>query len=88
MPARITPLVDNEIYHIVNRGTGAIPIFKNRYDYQRFIEVFLYYQNAKPPFRFSKFLDFSQLERNKIFEELKKKKDFLVEIIAYCLMPK
>lgn len=87
MPARTIPLVTGEYYHIVNRGVASTPIFKRKYDYQKFIQAFLYYQNTNPPVRFSKFGEFPKIEKEKVLEELKKKRDLLVEIIAYCLMP-
>jgi putative transposase len=72
---------------VLNRGTGAIPIFKNRYNHQKFIQIFLYYQNENPPVRFSRLSFLSKDQREEIFSQFKKKKDFRVEIIAYCLMP-
>jgi len=87
MPARKIPLVTNEIYHVINRGNASMPIFKKKYDYQKFIQTFLYYQNDNLSFRFSKLLELSQSEKEEILKKLKIKKDLLIEIIAYCLMP-
>jgi len=87
MPNRPTPLITGEIYHVLNRGTGSIPIFKNKYDYQKFIQIFLYYQNENPPVRFSRISFLPREQQEEIFSRLKKEKDFRVEIIAYCLMP-
>jgi putative transposase len=87
MPLRKTPLITGEFYHILNRGSDSIPIFRNRYDYQRFIKTFIYYQHQDPPLKFSIFLKKSEAEREKIFSELNQSKKILVEIIVYCLMP-
>jgi len=87
MPIRKTPLATGEIYHIFNRGVGAIPIFGCNRDYRRFILTFLYYQNQNHPFQFSKFLDLPKEEKEKLLSRLQKEKNFEVEIIAYCLMP-
>lgn len=87
MPARIIPLVTNEIYHVLNRGTGSIPIFKSQYDYQKLIELLFYYQNSEIPIRYSKFVTLPLNQREQILSGLLKNKEFLVEIIAYCLMP-
>lgn len=87
MPARIFPLATNEIYHVLNRGTGSIPIFKTQYDYQKFIELMLYYQNSEIPIRYSQFLGLTIDIRNQILKEFAKNNKHLVEIIAYCLMP-
>ena len=87
MPIRFLPLVTDEIYHVLNRGTGAIPIFRRYRDYTKFKEAMFYYQNTDPPFRFSKFLKLAFKERLVLKEKMKRRKNFWVEIIAYCLMP-
>lgn len=87
MPTRITPLITNEFYHILNRGSGSIPIFKTTYDYKKFIQIFLYYQNTSITLKYSKFITLPSQQRNQLMEEFMTKRDFLVEIIAYCLMP-
>lgn len=87
MPLRTTPLVTNQIYHILNRGSGAIPIFNSDWDYKKFLQIMFYYQNTKPPLKFSRFFVLSKTEKEKILKELRGKNDFWVEIISYCLMP-
>lgn len=87
MPLRSVPLVTNEIYHLLNRGNGAIPIFNRDYDFQKFLETLFYYQNNNPPLRFSKFIRLPTTERKDFLEKLGKKRDFLVEIVCFCLMP-
>lgn len=87
MPTRIIPLVTNEIYHVFNRGNASTPIFRTKYDYQKFIQTFLFYQNNNPPIRFSKLTELSRQEREKLLKKLESKKDSLVTIIGYCLMP-
>jgi putative transposase len=87
MPARIYPLVTNEIYHVVNRGNGSIPIFKTSKDYFKFIEIISYYRNAIVTTRLSKFNLLPLEERQHLIREITKNQDYLIEIIAYCLMP-
>lgn len=87
MPGRDIPLVNGEIYHVFNRGVANQPIFLQKRDYQRFLDAVSYYQNKNVPIRYSKFLALSRIERNKMYDELFKKKDFFIEIICYCLMP-
>lgn len=87
MPGREIPLVNNEIYHVFNRGIASQPIFGNKRDYSRLIETFIYYQNIAPPVKYSKFLTLSTDTRAKIIDTLRRERKFLVEIIAYCLMP-
>lgn len=79
MPYRKTPLVNDEIYHIFNRGVAKLPIFEDRRDYNRLLETIYYYQFQGPK------PQFSQLKRFKKFDFEKNKK--IVEIICYCLMP-
>lgn len=79
MPYRTTPLINNQIYHVFNRGVAKLPIFTDRRDYNRFLETIYYYQFQGPK------PQFSQLKRFKDFNFEKNKK--IVEIISYCLMP-
>lgn len=79
MPYRTTPLVNGEVYHIFNRGVAKLPIFRDRRDYNRFLETLYYYQFQGPK------PQFSQLERFKDLNFEKNQK--IVEIICYCLMP-
>lgn len=79
MPYRTTPLVNDQIYHIFNRGVAKLPIFTDKRDYNRFLETMYYYQFQGPK------PQFSQLHRFKEFKFEKNKK--IVEILCYCLMP-
>jgi len=49
--------------------------------------VVAFYQNADSPLRYSKFLLLSKKERGIVWTKIKKAENFLVEIVAYCLMP-
>lgn len=79
MPYRIAPLVNDQIYHVFNRGVAKLPIFTDRRDYNRFLETIYYYQFQGPK------PQFSQLNRFKDFKFDKNKK--IVEVFCYCLMP-
>lgn len=87
MPARITPLVNNEIYHICNRSISFIPAFVSKRDYQRALEILNYYQYAKTPLCFSKFKRLSLKERISLLEKLNKEDRRLGKILCFCLMP-
>lgn len=87
MPQRKTPLITNEIYHVINRGVASQPIFLHDKFYKRFLKTMLYYQNADVKIRFSYFLRMPEQERLQFLQELKQKKNFLTDIIAYCFMP-
>ena len=77
MPSRFTPFVNNEIYHVFNRGVAKMRIYNNIYDYRRFLRTVLYYQLLGPKPKFSRFMPNSfRLNAIKI-----------IEIICYCFMP-
>lgn len=87
MPGRNIVLANNEIYHIFNRGIASQLVFFNKRTYERAIETIFYYQNKNTPIKYSKFLKLSMSERSDLLKESRKRKDWLVEIISYCLMP-
>lgn len=87
MPGREIPLVTGQTYHLLNRGIGDQPIFLNSKDYTRGLKTLLYYQNSQVPLRYSFFLRLPKEQRREILTSLEKKKDALIDIIAYCLMP-
>lgn len=87
MPGRLIPLVTDQIYHVLNRGISLQPTFITKKEFQRALEVARYYQNKNQPLRYSQFLSLSNERRAQILENLAKDGQYLVEIIAYCLMP-
>jgi len=87
MPFRKIPLVAGQFYHVFNRGIASQPTFFDQRDYQRLMEVIPFYKNNRPPFKYSKYLSLTLEERALLWEQLVKAKDFLVEIVAYSLMP-
>ncbi len=78
MPSRIFPFVNNQFYHIYNRGVEKRTIFENRSDRNRFIASMIYYQHEGPKPKFS-----NSTKR----KALKNLGDKIVEISCYCLMP-
>lgn len=87
MPGRKIPLVNNEHYHVLNRGIASQPIFLSKRDYQRALETIFYYQNKTLQLKYSKFLRLATQKRAEILENLKGNSQYRVEIICYCLMP-
>jgi len=87
MPIRLTPLITGEYYHLLNRGTGGIPIFHQKKDYQKFLTTFLFYQNSSPPIQLAKFLTLPPEERKRLWEKLRNPRERQVEIITYCQIP-
>jgi len=79
---RKTPFVPNEYYHSYTRGVEKRKIFLSDFDYQRFMAL-LYIMNQSENFTMRNFL------RNKKLSEIysEKRKDPLVSILSYCLMP-
>lgn len=81
-------LVNGKIYHIVVRGVGDSEIFIDESDYYRAI-FSLYEFNTTEPVEIRK-----QREKRKLIKisggqtsATQDRRDFLVEILAFCLMP-
>ena len=87
MPGRLTPLVNDQIYHVFNRGIDHRPTFTDRSELTRGIIVIDFYRFVKPPIRLSKFLKLSNEERERVIKEIKSRDDKLIDILAFCLMP-
>lgn len=79
MAIRKINFVNNESYHIYNRGNGKQKIFLDPKDYWRFIDL-LYAINTTNKFNFS-----DSLKGIPIYERAQDEP--LVSIEAYCLMP-
>lgn len=80
MSTRLVPLVENEFYHIYNRGTDKRTTFLDAADYRRFIEV-LYLANT------SRNINVRDIKKYHESIFLYERPDTLVSIGAYCLMP-
>lgn len=87
MPGRLTPLVNDQIYHVFNRGINHQPTFLNKIEYKRAKLVIDFYRFSNLPTKLSKFLTLSNDDRTKITENLRKENDKLIDILAYCIMP-
>lgn len=87
MSARKIPLVTEQTYHILNRGVNAVPIFEEKRDYNRFLLAAKYYQNQSTPFQFSRLLKMSKERKVAVCKKMAFAKNFLVDVVAYCLMP-
>ncbi len=85
MARRKTILATNEIYHVYNRGVEKRPIFLNRRNYLRFIELTNYYRFEHSPMKFSHFKQISFKEKERIFKNLQGTEK-LVDVLTYCLM--
>jgi len=86
MPGRLLPLVENQIYHVFNRGIDRRLTFVDKLELKRAIAVIDHYRFIKPRLRFSKLLKLSSEERNKIKINMRAEPK-LVDILSFCLMP-
>lgn len=87
MPGRDIQLVNEQIYHVFNRGVNSQRIFNCDKDYSQFLDRIKYYRNNSLSIRYSHLNDLPLAIRSDLLNKLSAKRDFLVEIIAYCLMP-
>lgn len=87
MPIRAVPLVNGEVYHIVNRGVNHQLTFIDRRDYQRALSILSFYRFIKPPIRFSYFNKLPLKEKVDFWKELEKQDKKLVSFLSFCLMP-
>lgn len=87
MPGREIVLATDEIYHVINRGVTSQPTYADKRNYQRFLELMFYYQNLAQPGKYSHFYCLSSDIKEQILSDLRRKGEFLVDIICYCLMP-
>lgn len=79
------PLITNQIYHIFNKSIAGYKIFSKKTDYDRFIEMMKYYQNANNTLRFSVY--YQSLKKSKYPDNFVNNTLKSVDIIAYCIMP-
>ena|SRR3989344_1447297 len=81
MPGRTISLVNNEFYHIYNRGSEKRDIFTQPRDYERFLKILFYYQFLGPKPSFSKFT------KSKLSPLKPLGRERFLDVICYCLMP-
>ena len=81
MPRKVVPLVSGEIYHIYNRGVDKRVVFKNRYDFERFINSIKQFNTIEPTG------SLYELKHSKPVLSLPTQSLSLVHIHAYCLLP-
>ncbi len=78
---RKIPLINEEIYHIFNRGVDKRDIFSTDSDMDRFLMSMKYF-NTKKPIQSIYLIEF---QKNK--DQLESGLNPLVEIISYCILP-
>lgn len=78
---------NGEIYHIYNRGVERRPVFTNKREHQRAVDLLKYYRFAHLPMRYSQLLSLPSPAQETVWERIRKENNYEVLIIAYCLMP-
>src|SRR3989344_4858739 len=82
---RDVPFVDNEIYHLYNRGANKADIFLEEYDYFRF-KILIFLANSVESLKIANVLSkYRGRSSLLLFEE--KKPDQGVDVLSYALMP-
>lgn len=71
--------VNDNIYHIYNRGVEKRQIFMEDYDYLRFIHNLFEFNDTSPAGKYS--------ELRTPTVGINRKRDLLVEVLCFCLMP-
>uniref|UniRef100_A0A7C4XLJ5 Transposase IS200-like domain-containing protein n=1 Tax=candidate division WOR-3 bacterium TaxID=2052148 RepID=A0A7C4XLJ5_UNCW3 len=82
---RKIPLINGQIYHIFSKSIAGFRVFRNKREYERFIEMVKFYRHKSVPVKFSAYEGFP--DRNSYYEKKIKSLECLVQIIAYCIMP-
>lgn len=86
MPYRKSVIVSGEVYHVFNRGIAGMPVFSAIIHFRRFLDLINYYRFKDTPVSFSKLKKINNEARQNILDDLVKKKNQQVEILAFCLM--
>jgi len=86
MGSRKIKLVNNEIYHIISRGVGGLPIFRDKDDYYRCI-FSLYSFNDDRPIEIRRERRLRKEVDGRPTSVKAEERDKFVEILAFCLMP-
>lgn len=86
MPYRKFPLIPGEMYHVFNRSVARQPVFINRWDFERAINLIDYYRYFRPPLRFSHFNRLPIAQKDMYLSKLSEKYKSHITIFAFCLM--
>jgi len=86
MPRRKTIFINNGIYHVLNKDVNSAPIFLNNNDHQRFLDI-VNLCRYNPQIKFSLYNRLHKQEKNEFLDNLKKKHEPIIDILAFSLMP-
>jgi len=85
MARRKTLIATGEIYHVYNRSVASQPIFDNKYNLNRFLNIIDFYRFSNTGLRFSHFDRMDKKIQNKFLESLYDS-PLQIEIYALCIM--
>lgn len=77
---------NNELYHIFNRGLDRRPIFTDKRELNRALELIKFYQYSNIPIRYSRFILLPSEKQQEILNQIRSGNK-LISIISFCLMP-
>jgi putative transposase len=83
MANRFLPLMQNEVYHVYNRGAHKADVFTSGYDYERF-QLLMYLCNTEKSIKVRDILQRVDGIQPEAFAE--DVDHSLVDVLAYCLM--
>lgn len=84
---RTTIFVNEEIYHVYNRGVERRTLYTSPTEYRRFVNLLAYYRFADVPVRYSQLHQMTHELQRQIWRQLEREDKLDVSILAYCLMP-
>lgn len=84
---RKNPLVNENIYHIVNRSIAKYQVFNNDTDYARFINILDLYRFSDFIHKYSNFQALSPSNQKIIIKSVRENNKKIVNMVGYCLMP-
>lgn len=83
-------IATGQIYHVFTKSIANFKVFNSEENYCRIMDAIKYYQVEQMPFRFSRFLELKNYEKNsfeKHFASFVDGKEKGFQIVAYCIMP-
>lgn len=87
MPTRRDIFINGGIYHIFNKTIDHKNVFKSESIGRIFLQLFNYYRSTKSTIRYSYFRKLPEKIKTYRETQLRHKKYFKLDILAYCLMP-
>lgn len=87
MPSKRPPLANGEIYHVVIRTIENLKLFRDEKDYFRMIHDLFEFNDTRPSSSNFRMMHRFRLTGSDPVNLVNKKREKLVEVLAFCLMP-